>query len=745
MAFLESQFLAIGFLAPGFLVAGAVLAGVPIVIHFLNRRRYKIVPWAAMEFLLAAIKKNRRRLRFESWLLLATRCAVLVLLGLALARPMGCASSSMASLGQRASLNVFIIDNSYSMGYRFARGTARTHLDQAKVIAREMISRLQAGTEGVVLLTAAAPAGQPIARPTYDLTAASAAIDAIHQTDCGTDLSGAIQEAISIGRQSKLPDKQLYIVTDSTRSALDLSQAADLRELGRQVAGEYHITYFNLGQPHQENLSISGLHPSAHLVTTKFNTALLASLNRYNATGATIVDWKLDGRSIGTSQAAPGDGSKPVDLENVAISTGGPHVLSATVDAGDPLPVDNTCYRVIQAVSQLKVLLVEGDRGSGPMAGSASFLNVALAPSQQPSGPRDSYVQPETISDLQLSNQVLSDYRAVVLANVPTVAPRQADALADYVRHGGTLILFMGELVNAENYNQVLLPRGLMPGALVRRMTAPADSSGFRFDFHPGAPLNPLLQFLQNQPRSGLDTTQITTYWKVEMPANSKVERVLNYQGLAAAQSNSGSTSRAVTPSSEDPAITLQSVGAGRVLFVSTTADAQWTTLPAKPVYVPLMHEMLQGSIVPENGWMNLNVGQRLVVPSRIKLTSQPTLITPDGIQIPLEIIPPANTYQSSPLMVAGVYQLKTGIVNYPVVVNLPAEEADVRTEPPAAIREIFGGVPIDIEADQPPPEAAQATNGRDFGWIAMIVLFGLIGAECFMAMRFGHYKKPGL
>ena len=81
--------LALGFVTPAFFAAGIFLAAIPIIIHILNRRRYKTVNWAAMEFLLRAMKKNRRRLKFEQWILLATRCAVLVLIATALARPMG--------------------------------------------------------------------------------------------------------------------------------------------------------------------------------------------------------------------------------------------------------------------------------------------------------------------------------------------------------------------------------------------------------------------------------------------------------------------------------------------------------------------------------------------------------------------------------------------------------------------------------------------------------------------------------
>ena len=70
----------------GMVTAGA--ASVPIVIHLLNRRRFRIVPWAAMRFLLAAQKKNTRRMRLEQLLLLAVRTLLVLLLVLAMASVM---------------------------------------------------------------------------------------------------------------------------------------------------------------------------------------------------------------------------------------------------------------------------------------------------------------------------------------------------------------------------------------------------------------------------------------------------------------------------------------------------------------------------------------------------------------------------------------------------------------------------------------------------------------------------------
>src|SRR3954469_15019838 len=122
-----TSLLALGFVTPAFALAGVALASIPIIIHILNRRRFKTINWAAMTFLLQAMRKNRRRLRFEQWLLLAVRCCVLALLGLALSRPMGCDQSTLATVaGRRSGLHVFVIDNSYSMAYEADRPDAKT-------------------------------------------------------------------------------------------------------------------------------------------------------------------------------------------------------------------------------------------------------------------------------------------------------------------------------------------------------------------------------------------------------------------------------------------------------------------------------------------------------------------------------------------------------------------------------------------------------------------------------------------
>src|SRR6059058_5857406 len=75
----------------GLLTTLAVAAGaasVPIIIHLLNRNRYRVVTWAAMRFLLAAQRKNTRRMRLEQLILLVVRTLLVLLLVLAMASVM---------------------------------------------------------------------------------------------------------------------------------------------------------------------------------------------------------------------------------------------------------------------------------------------------------------------------------------------------------------------------------------------------------------------------------------------------------------------------------------------------------------------------------------------------------------------------------------------------------------------------------------------------------------------------------
>src|SRR5438034_4083911 len=77
------------FLNPANMVLGGALISSPIIIHLINRMRFKRIRWAAMEFLLKSQKRNRRRLIIEQLLLLLLRIILVLLAALVVARFVG--------------------------------------------------------------------------------------------------------------------------------------------------------------------------------------------------------------------------------------------------------------------------------------------------------------------------------------------------------------------------------------------------------------------------------------------------------------------------------------------------------------------------------------------------------------------------------------------------------------------------------------------------------------------------------
>src|SRR5271156_3650464 len=100
------------------LIWGTVLGAIPLIIHLLNRRRFRRVEWAPMHYLKLTIQRNRRRIQLEQLLLLLLRISLPVLLFFYLARPVLNPTGLERWLGTGGrSSQVVLIDDSMSMGY----------------------------------------------------------------------------------------------------------------------------------------------------------------------------------------------------------------------------------------------------------------------------------------------------------------------------------------------------------------------------------------------------------------------------------------------------------------------------------------------------------------------------------------------------------------------------------------------------------------------------------------------------
>src|SRR2546430_7412045 len=125
------------FLNPAYLFVGLALISVPIIIHLINRMRFRRVRWAAMEFLLKSQKRNRKRLIIEQLILLALRCFLVVLAGLLLARFLG--FSSLGFFRPQNTTHIVVLDDTLSMTDHWKeQGETKTSSDVARGLIRDI-------------------------------------------------------------------------------------------------------------------------------------------------------------------------------------------------------------------------------------------------------------------------------------------------------------------------------------------------------------------------------------------------------------------------------------------------------------------------------------------------------------------------------------------------------------------------------------------------------------------------------
>jgi hypothetical protein len=576
------------------MLAWLAAAAAPLVIHLLNRRKHREAPWAAMQYLLAAIRKSSRRIRIEQWLLLAMRTLLVMLLVLAMAEPVLEQAGMTFVTGQRTH-KLLVVDGSYSMAYRAAD---QSRFERAKELAARIVNESRQG-DGFTLVLMASPPRVLVATPAFEPRQFLSEIEQLAFVDGGADLPAtvqAVQEILESARRenSRLAREEAYFLTDLGRTtwAPELSgpeAVADFRRRSQQLASSATVVVADLGQSDAENVAITSLHAVEPYITVARDVTLEAEIHNFGRQERKghAVELYVDGRRAGDAK---------VDLEPDGAATAGfsyrfdapgEHQLEVRL-APDLLDVDNHRWLSLPAVRQLRVLCVNGRPAGGVFQGATDYLAVALSPG----GPTDdrAAVRPEVVPETALVELDLAPYDAIFLCDVGQFTVNEARVLEGYVKHGGGLVVFLGEQVRAESYNRQLSPDGV--GVLPVRLgdVVEADPPAF---FNPLGYEHPLVAPFRGRDRAGLLTTPVRRYVKLLKPDDSTAKTALAF--------NNG-----------DPAVVEQRLGAGRSIVVATSADRSWTPMPLGPSYVPIVQELLAEAVRGQLDQRNLRVGQPL-------------------------------------------------------------------------------------------------------------------------------------
>ncbi len=489
-----------------FFLAGLAATLIPIALHLLSKGKPKKIVFPALRFVQVRLASNKRKLTLKRLLLLLLRVSILVVFGLALARPFIAPSqpdklfvesaqdNASDESNENASTNeptksgiagrdeeiaaAIVIDASVRMG-RIRENV--TLFDRALATARTILEQIPQGSEIAIL--DGFYEGDVFQ---LDRFAAKTRLDKLELEPTGRTVAESTLEAIALVNRSQHPTREIFVITDETRAGWSERDIKKIKSQLQSAVGKGvkppTLYFVDLGNDSYRNVSITDLALSAETLSTKTTLRIDADIERVALTPGDVTveaiffdSDKLPNdltqsdlfsnqklafyRESQTLSFGEGRSKRSINFQKSNLPAGNCAGVVRIV-GGDALASDNERWFVVDVKPEWRLLVVAPD----PIDERALFLSQALAPEElQRSGraPFELDVIPyqtdskkkkrfPTINNgaprdlAAVTQEDLKRYGAALLLDPPNLNTETLKTLTEFVNDGGGLGVFLG-------------------------------------------------------------------------------------------------------------------------------------------------------------------------------------------------------------------------------------------------------------------------------------------------------------
>ena len=759
------------FLNPWMLL-GTLAVASPILIHLLNKRRFKIVDWAAMDFLFQADKKNRRRVQLENFILLLLRCLAMLLIALMFARPF--LPSSVTNVLQQSQKleRVILIDDSLSQ--KVLNGSMPA-FETVKSSTKELMARFAESTKTddwlTVMLTSDPDqpllANEPLTSNT--LATLNQSIDDLECSDRVADYSASLGELSRyVSGQRESGGRVSYFFSDMRESdwvsSLDAeSETAPnklMTEISESTVGCFLI---DVGSAADQNLAVVSVRPENLQVAEKviqFNVAV-ANYGTQTAEQVRVLLQVDDGqpdyetiasiapgqtqelafRYVFPAQQASNDLLNPDSEVKPRFAN---YRVKAEIDrgslgesglAGDQLLDDSIGLYASRVIDGISVLLVDGDPSASSERSETHYLN-----SLEVAG---TGLDMEVVTASELETVSLSDFEVIFLCNVDEASQARVESLQTWVNDGGSLVFMPGNRVRARTFNDAFYQdgEGLSPIGLNEINGDPTMAKWVNFEIDPQ--VHPSLRTIVDSDASSLSNVDVFSWWTSIVP-ESLVGKQFEVPLRLSDDQNS-------------PAMVDKTSGAGNVIVFTIPGDGDWTMWPSSPTFPPVMVDLIdylvgsggEESSVELGGAINFKldvsayqgrVGLRNPKNEKTEAVARPVDETDQAKQ--------SEIYKVSFDSVErrGFYDLEinrhTGEKeNVLFAAKLDPRESRLKRLPATSLEGDFFGDKVKLVSSQELSEQTVSGGNTEIWLQILILLFGVLALEQFLGWYWGKKR----
>jgi Mg-chelatase subunit ChlD len=678
------------FLSPLFFVGLGAIA-VPILVHLIQRERKRVIEFPSLMFVQRIPYQSVRRRRIRHWALLLMRALAMALIIAAFARPFFPASAASAVAATGGSREVVILlDQSASMGYGDRWQRARDE-------AGKVIDSLGAADKATLVLFSRN--AEENMRATPDRGRLQAALRSATLTAAGTRFGPALKLAESILARSTLQRKEAVLISDFQKTGWTGSEDVHFSE-------GTTLTPVSVATETVANIAVPSVSFARSSFSNQERITVTAGVANKSATAANAVpvSLEIDGHVIETLpvNVAP---NASASLAFSPFTLAEPSVHGVVKAGNDPMPADNTFDFVLAPSQSVSILLVDSGTGA-----SSFFLTKALAIGNTPT------FNVEVVPAARVTPQML-EKRSAVLMNDTMLPPGLAGgALKKYVEGGGGLLVAVGEHTNWPQNDADLLPGQL--GAVVDRSDGRGATVGFRDYSHP-------VFEVFKAPRSGdFSAARVMRYRALQLAPDGRVLARYDDGGIAAAE---------------------RRVGTGRVIVLTTTLDDSWNDLELKPVYLPLVHQLVRYVSQYEQSTSWATVGQVVDLATVLKSKADRVVVTPSGQRRQIG----ANEPSILELTEHGAYEAR--LASTPaarpdrIAVNIDPAESDLTPiDPSELVAAATGHATQGVTASAGPAELTpeEAEKRQNLWWYLLLAGLALLVTELVVANRLSENER---
>ncbi|MFP6901963.1 MAG: BatA domain-containing protein [Opitutales bacterium] len=620
------------------LAFGAAAVVIPLIIHIFNRSRFRIVNWGAMHLLESVLRVNRRQIQLEQIILLIIRCAIPILLALCLARMVvtewgpflhrvilplaalgflilvaliprfkilfwtlciACVLYSIAAeagilqlanqedevsslSGDVASSTVILLDDSFSMN-------ADGGFDKARKFTAGLLKELKNGSDASVVLMGGT-ASPIFATPTSETKTLGTRASKLEAKYDRVNLTESLEAGISSVHEGRNAKREIILVSDFRKVDWDEvgGSLANLKERFQNEPVKPALTFIDVGGSSRENVSVETIDLSASSVGVGQKVLVRAELRNHGSYNYDQGDLPVrllineDTEPVDQTAISLGPGETGQVLFTHRFTEPGSSTLTIDLGASDDLDDDDRRSVSITVLDRIGVLLVDGSPSDEWLRGETDFLKLALTPFEE--AQKKGSVETKDLIEATVidhdkfdPSKHLENQSVVVLANVASLNEGQVAALSTFVRNGGGLWICLGDKVQVDWYNEVLgsEENGLLPLAL-RNLGGSQTDDSLRTRVVASHFEHPALSLFNDRRNGNLADSDLWRWYRLEE-----------------ADANQARSSTVLARLETGEAFIVEKkLGKGVIVQMATAIDGDWTNMPVRSCYLPLVQQI---------------------------------------------------------------------------------------------------------------------------------------------------------